>query len=226
VEINRPSTSFADTFREEVLTHLLLAGFMLAPGPGPILIQDVPSDTAVVWTLDPERSEARYRVREQLAGFDFPNDAVGSTSDLTGIITLDASGAVLSGDSEFRIQLASLRTDNERRDRYVRGRTLEVEQYPEAILVPRRFVGLDDPSAASGTVEFQLEADLTLHGQTRPTVWEVTAEMGEETITGFAATAFPFHTFDIAIPQVARVLSVDDNIRLELDFHLVRQGER
>lgn len=199
---------------------------MLAPGPGPVLVPEAPSDTAAVWTLDPERSEARYRVREQLAGFDFPNDAVGSTSDMTGVIVLDGSGAVLSGASEFRIQLASLRTDNERRDRYVQGRTLEVEQYPEAILVPRRFVGLGDPSAASGTVEFQLEADLTLHGQTRPTVWEVTAEVGEETITGFASTAFPFHTFDIDIPQVARVLSVDDNIRLELDFHLMRQGER
>lgn len=186
-------------------------------------VQEAPADTTSTWTLDPSRSEARYRVREQLAGFDFPSDAVGSTSNLTGTIVLDGSGMIVPSRSEFRIQLASLTTDNDRRDRYVRGRTLEVEQYPEAVLVPLRFVGLADPRTPSGRTSFQLEADLTLHGETRPTVWEVTAEIGPETVSGFATTAFPFHTFDIAIPQVARVLSVDDNIRLELDFRLVRQ---
>jgi len=200
----------------------------LKPMSTPALVGDSnvlpnPVDTTSTWVLDAGKSEARYRVREQLAGIDFPSDAVGATSNMTGVIVLDATGSIVPAESEFRIQLASLTTDNDRRDRYVRGRTLEVEQYPEAVLVPRRFVGLDDPLSPSGPRSFQLEADLTLHGQTRPTVWEVTAEIGTDTVTGFATTAFNFHTFDIALPQVARVLSVDDNIRLELDFHLARQ---
>ena len=32
----------------------------------------------------PEGNEVRYRVREQLAGFDLPNDAVGATGHVTG----------------------------------------------------------------------------------------------------------------------------------------------
>jgi hypothetical protein len=38
------------------------------------------------------RSEARYRIREQLAGFNFPNDAVATTRAIDGSITFDGQG--------------------------------------------------------------------------------------------------------------------------------------
>ena len=194
-------------------------------GPGGASLEQVAVDSSSVrWILDSAGSEARYRVREQLAGLDFPNDAVGATSDIVGVVVLGPDGSIDSDGSEFRIQLASLTTDNERRDRYVRGRTLEVEQYPEAVLVPLRFEGLTHPIPTSGTVSFQLAGVLTLHGQIVETRWEVEAEFTDETITGLATTAFPFDTFGIAVPQVARVLSVDDNIRLELEFRMVRES--
>ncbi len=180
-----------------------------------------PDTTPARWILNEHGSEARFRVREQLAGFDFPNDAVGVTEDVTGAIVLGPDGAIISEGSEFRIQLASLATDNERRDGYVRRRALEVERYPEAVLIPRRFVNLPHPLPESGQVTFKLEADLTLHGQTQSTIWDVTAEFGPDAIAGLATTAFSFDTFGIAVPQVARVLSVDDHIRLELEFRVV-----
>src|SRR5687767_10305976 len=36
------------------------------------------------------QSETRYRVREQLAGFNLPNDAVGATRAIEGTIAFDA----------------------------------------------------------------------------------------------------------------------------------------
>jgi polyisoprenoid-binding protein YceI len=196
-----------------------------APLPvSPCRTQVPPADTTGIrWILIPEQSEARYRVTEQLAGFDFPNDAVGATREVTGTLVLGADGAIVAGESEFRVQVGSLTTDNERRDRYVRGRTLEADQYPEAVLKPRRFLDLPAPLPRSGEVSFSLEADLTLHGQTRSTVWEVSAEFGSSTVTGLATTSFPFSTFGLSIPQVARVLSVEDNIRLELEFRVVKE---
>ena len=173
------------------------------------------------WVVSPENSEARYLVREQLAGFDFPNDAVGKTNAVAGAVVLADDGSVVSDQSEFRVQLTTLATDNQRRDGYVRSRTLEVEEFPEAVLVPVRFLGLSGPIPETGTATFQLEGSLTLHGVTQTTVWEVTAEFSPESISGLATTAFQFDTFGIAVPSVARVLSVDDNIRLELQFHLV-----
>jgi polyisoprenoid-binding protein YceI len=209
--------------------HVLLAciALTLVPRPEvttrPTLAQA--SDTlSARWVLAAQGSEARYRVREQLAGFDFPNDAVGVTNDLTGVLVMGRKGSISPDGSEFRVQLASLATDNERRDNYVRRRTLEVERYPEAVLLPRRFIDLPSPLPDSGSASFQMEADLTLHGQTKPTVWDMTADFGPDSIVGLATTAFPFDTFGITIPQVARVLSVDDNIRLELQFRMVREG--
>ncbi len=197
-----------------------------SPQPsGPSRTGEATSDTLPIrWVMIPEGSEARYRVREQLAGFDLPNDAVGATRNVTGTLVLAPDGAVVPGRSEFRVQLATLTTDNERRDRYVRLRTLEVEDYPEAVLVPLGFPDLPWPLPDSGTATFRMEAHLTLHGETRAAIWEVEAEFAPDAITGFATTSFRFNTFGLTIPQVARVLSVDDNIRLELDFHLVPGG--
>jgi len=180
---------------------------------------------ATRWVVSAENSEARYRVREQLAGFDLPNDAVGKTNAVAGTVVLADDGSVVSDQSEIRVQLNTLATDNQRRDGYVRSRTLEVEEYPEAVLVPIRFLGLPGPIPDTGTATFQLEGSLTLHGVTQTTVWEVTAEFSPESISGLATTAFPFDTFGIAVPSVARVLSVDDNIRLELQFLLVPEAD-
>jgi polyisoprenoid-binding protein YceI len=149
---------------------------------------------------------------------------VGATKELSGLLILSPEGLVRSEESEFRIQLGSLTTDSERRDGYVQRRTLEVEDHPEALLVPRELVGLPNPLPEEGEVTFQLVGDLSLHGETQPTTWQVTAEFTANSITGLATTSFTFDTFGIAVPQVARVLSVDDNIRLELDFRMVREG--
>jgi polyisoprenoid-binding protein YceI len=198
-----------------------------SPNPGPTteVRQATPSNASPVrWALVPEESEARYRVREQLAGLDFPNDAVGVTKEIAGSLVLDAENGSIGDGSEFRIQLASLTTDSERRDGYVRRRTLEVQDFPEAVLVPLRFLDHPVPFPETGSASFRLEADLTLHGETRTTLWDITCDFGADVITGLATTAFPFNTFGITIPQVARVLSVDNNIRLELEFKVVPES--
>lgn len=194
------------------------------PTPARLAGRLAPDTLPARWVLQAEESEARYRVREQLAGFDFPNDAVGSTRVMSGRLVLTADGGIAAEESFFRVDLTTLVTDNDRRDNYVRRRTLEVEQHPEAVFIPRRFENLPTPLPTSGRVEFDLEGDLNLHGVTRTVLWEVTAEMGPNLISGFATTAFPFERFEIAIPQVARVLSVNNSIRLELDFRMVPQG--
>ena len=178
----------------------------------------------VRWVLIPEESEARYRVREQLAGLDFPNDAVGVTKEIVGTLVLDGENGSISDGSEFRIQLTSLTTDSERRDGYVRRRTLEVQDFPVAVLVPLRFLDHPVPFPETGSASFRLEAHLTLHGETRTTLWDISCDFAPGEINGLATTSFPFNTFGITIPQVARVLSVDDNIRLELEFKVVSES--
>ena len=69
----------------------------------------------------PAASEARYRVREQLAGISFPTDAVGTTQDVRGTIALDGEGRP-APESQVTVDLRSLRSDEARLQRTARSR--------------------------------------------------------------------------------------------------------
>ena len=172
----------------------------------------------------PEGNEVRYRVREQLAGFDLPNDAVGKTAAVTGGITFDASGAVVPGASRVTVDVQGLTSDRSRRDGYVRARVLETAQYPTVTLAPTAVSGLSWPLPTSGSRTFQLIGDLTVRGTTHPTTWNVTATFNGSDVTGTAVTGFTFDDFGLARPRVPIVLSVADSIHLEYEFHLVPDG--
>src|SRR5919201_5331474 len=122
-----------------------------------------------------DRSEARYRVREQLVGVSFPNDAVGTTGAIDGGIALDAQGRVAVSDSRFAVDLRSLRSDEPRRDNYIRRNTLETERYPTAVFVPVELRGLPFPFPATGSASFQLVGDLTIRDVSRRVTWDATA---------------------------------------------------
>lgn len=176
---------------------------------------------AVRLVLAPTGNEARYRVREQLANVSFPTDAVGSTTRLTGTLVLDAHGEFVPGESKFTVDLTTLKSDRERRDRFIQGRTLETTQFPSAQLVPTALSGLPWPLPASGSFTFTLTGDLTVHGVTRPTTWQVTAAAKDGGFSGSASTHVTFADFGMTPPRVMVVLSVADTIGLEYDFRLV-----
>jgi polyisoprenoid-binding protein YceI len=173
--------------------------------------------------LAPTGNEARYRVREQLAGVDFPNDAVGATSAITGEIVLDDAGKVIAARSRITVDLRTLKSDRERRDGYIQRRTLETETHPNAVLEVTGLTGLAHPLPTSGALSFTLTGNLTIHGTTRLTTWQVTATASDGGYRGSAKTSFTFEEFGLTKPRVAMVLSVEDTIGLELDFHFVRQ---
>ena len=165
-------------------------------------------------------SEARYRVREQLAFLDFPNDAVGVTQDVEGKIVLGPDGTVSADDSLIRVDLSTLQSDEDRRDNYVRSRTLGASQYPHTDFVPTAISGLQWPLPSTGEASFSITGDMTIRDVTKEVTWETTAQFNEDSITGTATTDFTFDEFDLNVPSVAVVLSVENNIRLEIDFVL------
>lgn len=164
---------------------------------------------------------ARYRVREQLAGFDLPNDAVGETSAVSGSIALDKSGNVIPESSHILVGIAGLKSDKDRRDGFVRRRMLQADSFPNVELVVTK-LGLKLPVPQSGTKSFRLDGNLTVHGVTRPTSWTVDAAFADSVITGHAATKFTFADFGLSQPRIPIVLSIADTIALEYDFKLLR----
>ena len=170
-----------------------------------------------------DRSEARYRVREQLAGINFPSDAVGTSSTIEGVISLDGQGRIRPSDSRLTVDLRTLRSDRDRRDNYVRRNTLETERYPTAVFIPSELRGLPFPLPQTGTASFELIGDLTIRDTSRRATWEATATFNGQEVSVQAKTSFRFSDFGLSIPRVASVLSVEDTIHLETDL-LLRRG--
>lgn len=170
---------------------------------------------------DGDGNEARYFVREQLARINFPSDAIGATSDVTGTLVLDADGNVVAEESRFEVDLRTLRTDSDRRDNFVRRNVLGTEQNPLAVFLPTAINGLDGSLPGSEPAELQMVGDMTINGVTRPVTWDLVAEATEDSLRGTATIQFSFDLFEMEIPSVGSVLSVEDDIRLVLDFNLV-----
>ena len=189
---------------------------VLAPTDTPV--PTAPASGGAVFTLG-EDTVARYQVEEVLANTGF-KVATGETSDVAGRIAFGPDGEVIAEDSRIAVRAATLRTDSDRRDGYVRRRTLETDTYPEVVFQPTAVDGLPvSLSDASGSVEFAITGDLTVRDQTREVTWDAMADFaGDGAVAGFASVEFAFDDFGMDKPRVAVVLSVEDTIRLELDF--------
>ena len=69
---------------------------------------------------------------------------------------------------------------------------------------------------------FQLVGDMTLHGVTKEATWNVVATFGNELVGGRATTTFDFASYNMTKPSLARLMSVDDKIELEIEFRCKR----
>lgn len=181
------------------------------------------ADTLLL-TVATEGNEARYRVREQLARLEFPNDAVGITRTVSGSILVTTEGEILPGGSRFVIRLADLVSDSDRRDNFLRRNTLATESFPDAVFVPTGFRELPTPLPTSGEARFLLDGNLTIRDVTRPVTWQVGAAFENGAVIGRAETRFTFGEMELEVPRVGSVLSIRDDIRLEYDFRLFPAG--
>ena len=205
------------------LTIIVALSIVAAP---PIAAQPQDKPAAAIQLAAAPGTKVSYRVKEQLAGLNFPDDAVGATESVTGTIVVLPDGSIDSANSKLTIDLSTLKSDQDMRDGYVKNRTLETDKFPTAEFVPRKLEGApsplpapDRPTAQSG---FQLMGDLTVHGVTKPVTLNGYATFSRDLIAGRANTSLTFATFGLTKPSLARLLSVDDNIQLEIEFRLKR----
>ena len=196
------------------------------PGQRPANAPPAPDQTKPQVLTLTTGTRARYRVTEQLAGIGFPNDAVGTTDAITGAIVLNPDGS-FGPTSKIEVDLKTLSTDQAMRDGYVRRNTLEVEKFPTLTIVPKRANGLTMPlpSGMGAQTGFQLVTDMTLHGVTKEIVWTTIATFASDAVSGSAKTTVDFAAFNLAKPSLARLVSVEDKIHLEIEFKTSRRGQ-
>jgi len=164
-------------------------------------------------------SKAIVRVNEQLADRTLPSDAVLTTEKVSGQFTLQPDGT-FAASSKIVADLTALASDNRTRDRFIKDNTLETGRFPDATFFPKSVQGLTLPLPASGEFTFKLVGQMTLHGVTKGLTFDVVAVRDS---TGLKATAIviptlTFGAFGMEQPSVFSVLSIKDEIRLEVQL--------
>ncbi len=218
--------------RNTLLTGLLFSAsiaFSQAPGGqagpggpgGPPPPPPPPTAGAKLEIID--GSSASYRVTEQLAGVDFPNDAVGTTTKVSGSVAILPDGGIAPG-SKLVIDLTSMASDQNMRDGYIRNRTLETAKFPDAVFVPTEVKGVPKMVPSTGQLGVSLTGNLTIHGVTKPVTFRgiATIDPRSSTVAGRALTTITFSDFGLTKPTLARLMSVEDKITIELVYKFKR----
>jgi polyisoprenoid-binding protein YceI len=182
------------------------------------------SNTLVKLVVDSAASQARYHAHEQLVGKTLPSEAVGTTTSVSGSLVMGADGSIASDQSKITVDLSRLQSDESRRDNWIKNNTIQTSRFPMAVFIPREAQGLPNPLPTSGAATFQLMGDLTVHGVTKPVIWQVNAQFGDSTVSGSATTSVNLTDFGMTPPQVGPVLNIEDGLTLELAFSAAREA--
>lgn len=175
-------------------------------------------DGATLLTVVHESSLARYRVREQFVNVQAPNDAIGTTRGVAGTVAISPDGSVIQERSSIVVNVASLQSDQSRRDNFIKSNTLHTQRFPDVRFVPTEIKGLTAPLPTQGSADITITGLLTIRDVTRPVEWRGTAHFTPDGMRVTADTVITFQQFEIDKPRVALVLSVADEIRLEVDI--------
>lgn len=168
----------------------------------------VPVSFDGTWTAT-TGSQAGYRVKEVL--FNQSVVAVGRTSNVDGALTI--SGTKIE-TAAISIDLASVTSDESRRDSQFRGRIMNVSRYPTATFTLTKPIDLGALPADGATVTVPATGELTLHGTKKTVTTPVTAQRSGGTIRVNGAIPVVFADYGIPSPSFGPA-SVEDNGEIE-----------
>jgi len=174
----------------------------------------------LTFRIIPDRSEAAYFADEKLASLPLPSKAKGTTKDIEGEFHLTAGGFDLdpAKPSKFTVNLKTLKSDKEMRDRRVQNLGLETDKFPTATFTASKVTGFDKSIAAGQEQMLQLTGAMDLHGVQKEITWEVKARREGNVITGLATVKFKFADFNIAVLNIAGFVSVQDEVTLQVQL--------
>ncbi|QBD78617.1 YceI family protein [Ktedonosporobacter rubrisoli] len=178
-----------------------------------------PAGNVKAFNVVSDRSEASYKVQEQFLSRDLPNDAIGKTKKIQGSFLLDTGQQPRLVNMKITVDLSTLTSDQERRDRAIQNKWLESDKYPNAIFVAK---DVKLPAFSQGqTITFDLPGQMTVHDVTRPETFKVSAKMDGDTISGTATSSLLMKNYGFDAPDIAGLLTVKDGVTVT--FNLVAQ---
>lgn len=146
------------------------------------------------WTVG-SGSYAGYRVNEAINGASVT--VVGRTENVTGDVTIDG-GTLTAGTVD--VDLASVKTDADRRDEYFRTKAIDTSVYPQATFAVTDQLALDNLGADTQTVK--LTGDLTLNGVTKPVTADVQVGVVDGSINVAGSIPLTWSDFNVEAPNL------------------------
>lgn len=181
-------------------------------GTEPPPAETVAGVSGEAWEIT-DASELGYRVKEILFGVD--TEGVGRTNQIAGSLVID--GTRVTG-AEFVVDVASISSDDNRRDNQFRGRIMSTDEFPEAVFVLTEPIELGTEAAEGATVETTATGELTLRGVTNPVTFDVSARLENGKIGVLGDIPVVFADYGVANPSTAGITTEDNGL---LEFVLV-----
>ena len=193
--------------------------------PSPSISASAASTAAAgAWTVD-SGSQAGYRVREKLASFSAPSDAVGRTTAVTGTFAVTQAASGYSVDSAaLTVDVSKLSSDQPRRDQRIHSQGLESDRYPTATFKLTSPIPLTADAGNGQTVHVSATGDLTIHGVTKSVTIPIDARLTGSKIEVVGSITFPFSEFSMTPPSIGGFVTVENNATMEFHLLLTRQG--
>lgn len=164
-------------------------------------------------------SQAGYRVKEVLFGQD--TEAVGRTGEVTGGLTVAGTDVT---EGSFTVGMASVASDQERRDAQFRGRIMDVASHPRATFTLTEPIRLGAVPAVGAKITGKATGTLTLKAVTRTVTFEVTASRtGDGTFEVSGQIPVTFADWKIANPSVGPI-KVEDRGQVEFLLKFTRKA--
>jgi polyisoprenoid-binding protein YceI len=168
-------------------------------------------------------SLVRFKVDEILYGN--PSTVVGESASsgvVEGSISLDYANPAAVTLSPVRVDLISLATDNNFRNRSLHDLILQTgdETNRYAQFNATGFSGLPDSVLIGQTYAFQITGDLTLHGVTKTVTFEAqVTPISDTQLKGAATLTVKYEDFGIQILRLPQqVAAVYKDVILEIEF--------
>jgi len=201
------------------------AAYMLRPLPEPTqttnlnpLSFNTENENTKVYRINTEKSTAEFNIQEVLRGEDFL--VVGTTNNVQGDILLNTQNPKESELSTIRVNARTLKTDNSSRNAAI-GRAIlksDQDQYEYIEFKPTSFDGLPESITVGVPFSFKINGNLSIAGTVKPVIFDVTVTQKDKELSGTGETTVQYKDFGITIPSVPFVASVENDVKLKINF--------
>ncbi|MFC8190148.1 YceI family protein [Cellulomonas sp. NPDC057328] len=167
-----------------------------------------PASLDGAWTVG-TGSWAGYRLEEVLGGEDVT--VTGRTEEVGGGLTVD--GGALT-EATVEVDVASIATDQQRRDDFFRGTAMQVDTFPTAT-----FTLTEPAELTAGSTAARLVGELTVRDVTREVTVDAQVAAEDGTVRVVGAVPVTFQDYGITPPDLGFV-KVEDTGSVEFDLAL------